>query len=255
MFKDRRVKKGWMKLRVIAEKIETHDTKTLFFVDDQDSDVSFDYFSGQYLTFRFDGLEKRPLIRSYTIASSPSFAKSIAITIKKEPKGIVSTYCCEKIKIGDTLRARGPIGRFIYDPRQDKPKLMMFAGGSGVTPFMSVLREYSSRLGQKDCPQTLSLVVSYKTIKDFIFAEELKSLMQQSCIDIRVTFTREQAQKESAFGVGRISSELIHSLTKDKYADYTYMTCGPQQMMDDIVSQLRSQAVPDKQIKVESFVN
>jgi ferredoxin-NADP reductase len=255
MFKNRRIKRGWMTLRVVGKISETHDTETLLLVDNEDNKVSFDYFSGQYLTLRFDTLAKPPLVRSYTMASAPSYTKTIDLTIKKEKDGLASTYLCSQVKPGDLLRARGPIGKFIYDYRCDKRSLVMFAGGSGVTPFMSILREYGSRLGQLNCPQKLTLIVSYKKRCDFIYEKELMELMNKKGINIVVSFTRQEAPSGKGFYSGRVSKELIETVIEKNYLDHTYLLCGPQMMMDDISLQLQNQDVAKEHIKTESFEN
>ena len=255
MFKNRRLKRGRMTLRVVDKISETHDTKTLLLVDNEDNGVSFDYFSGQYLTLRFDTLSKPPLVRSYTIASASSYAKTVDLTVKKEEGGLASTYLCSQVKPGDLLRARGPIGKFIYDYRCDKSSLVMFAGGSGVTPFMSILREYGPRLGQESCPQKLTLIVSYKKRCDFIYEKELIELMNKKGINIAVSFTRQDAPSTKGFYSGRVSKKMIEDVIGKNYLDHTYMLCGPKMMMDDISLQLQEQSVAKEHIKTESFEN
>jgi hypothetical protein len=71
-------------------------------------------------------------------------------------------------------RARGPIGRFVYDPEKDQKHLVMVAAGSGVTPFISIMRE----LCQSDAhAPTMDLIVSFRTVEDIICAKELDQLL------------------------------------------------------------------------------
>ena len=65
-----RRKKGWMNLKIDKIVEETWDTKTFFFTDADDGDRPFDYIAGQYLTFRYDGVSDKPVVRSYTMSSS-----------------------------------------------------------------------------------------------------------------------------------------------------------------------------------------
>ena len=66
-----RGKKGWMNLKVVDVVHETHDTDTFYLVNEDEGERAFDYIAGQYLTFRFDGVQDKPLVRSYTMSSSP----------------------------------------------------------------------------------------------------------------------------------------------------------------------------------------
>src|SRR5690606_8692796 len=67
----RRVKRGWMNLKVTRIVDETHDTKTFYMEDADEGGRPFDFIAGQYLTFRFDAITEKPLVRSYTMSGSP----------------------------------------------------------------------------------------------------------------------------------------------------------------------------------------
>jgi ring-1,2-phenylacetyl-CoA epoxidase subunit PaaE len=246
-----RFKKGWMPLRINRIVSETHDCKTLFFDDADDGGRAFDYKAGQYLTFRFDGLTARPLVRSYTMSSSPCEPQDIAVTVKIVDNGIVSNYLCSQTKVGDVLRARGPIGKFIYDPQKDQKHLVMIAAGSGVTPFVSILREYADRLGSVGCPQSMTLLVSYRSKEDLILWEILQELNAKPGINVFTTLTREN---DAAFWYGRISPELLERSVDGQYQERTYMLCGPEAMMQTGKEHL-SKFVDAENIKMESFEN
>lgn len=248
----RRFKKGWMKLRITEIVRETHDTKTLFFVDHEDGGRAFDYIAGQYLTFRFDDLGSRPIARSYTMSSSPCEPDHIAVTVKKIGEGLASSYFLEKAKVEDILRARGPIGRFCYAPEKDKGHLAMVAAGSGVTPFVSMLREFAPKLGQSNVPQRMSLLVSYRSTQDLISWPLLTQYNKLPGIRVITTLSREQTP---GFWHGRIDQAMLEKTFAGEYNRTTFMTCGPQEMMDLTVAFLREQGVPDEHIKMESYEN
>lgn len=250
----RRIKRGWMPLRVSKIVRETYDTQTLFFEDADDGGRAFDYKPGQYLTFRFDSLAAKPLVRSYTMSSSPLEPDDIAVTVKIVENGIVSNYLCNEVKVGDILRARGPIGKFIYDPEKDQKHLVMIAAGSGVTPFVSILREYAQRLGQIDAPEAMTLLVSYRSKQDLILWNELERLHKMTGVNIFTTLTREEDKSDSRFWYGRISPELIERSVINEYKNKIYMICGPEEMMQQAKAHL-SKFVSEENIKMESFEN
>ena len=80
---NRRVKRGWLNLKVTDVIDETHDTKTFIMVDGDEGGRPWDYWAGQYLTFRFDTVAEKPVVRSYTMSSSPNQGDFCAFTVKR----------------------------------------------------------------------------------------------------------------------------------------------------------------------------
>lgn len=241
-----RIKRGWMDLRVQKIIQETHDTRTLVFVDKQEGVRAFDYIAGQYLTFRFDTLAEKPIVRSYTMSSSPCQPDAIEVTVKEVDDGFVSKYLCRDVKVGDVLRARGPIGKFCYEPFKDYKKLFMIAGGSGVTPFVSIIRQNAA-----NPEMDLSLLVFYKTQKDLISWQTLTELNQYPNVNIYCSLTREDCQ-DKGFLHGRCDDSMFDSLIAHPEQS-TFFCCGPQLLMDQVGEYLTLKGVPDDHYKTESF--
>lgn len=247
-----RRKKGWMNLKVSSIIDETPDTKTFYMVDADDGGRAFDYLAGQYLTFRFDDLGSKPLVRSYTMSSSPCQNESIAVTVKRVEGGVVSNWFCDAVQNGSILRARGPIGKFCWDPTRGCRHLVMVAAGSGVTPFISIIREYAQQLGQKDAPQSLTLLVAYRSEKDIICEKELQEFKQIPHTNIHITLTRGQNDSQE-YWRGRPDDAMLDRMLNGKFKDTLYMTCGPNGLMETVVGYLRRHGVPEEHIEQESF--
>ena len=247
-----RRKKGWMTLRIEDIIEETWDTKTFLFVDNDDNNVAFDYIAGQYLTFRYDGLQDKPIVRSYTMSSSPCQKDIIAVTVKRVEGGLVSNWMCDALKIGDTLRARGPIGRFCFDPERCHPHLFMVGAGSGVTPFLSILREYAPRLGQPGSPSSLGLLVAYRSKNDLIAWNDLSELAKVEGVRLHCTLTREDARQDG-FLHGRPDQQMLANFVEGPFQNASFMTCGPVPMMNMVSDYLKQQGVADEHIMTEAF--
>ena len=159
---------------------------------------------------------------------------------------------CDHVRVGDVLRARGPIGKFVYDPKEDQPHLVMVAGGSGVTPFVSILREYAHSLGQPNAPRQMTLIVSHRSSADIICAADLEPLKNIPGINVITTLSREDKRAEG-YLFGRLDEAKLSDALVGTYAHATYMTCGPQAIMDQTVAHLRQNKVPENCIKTESF--
>ena len=248
----RRIKRGWMNLRVERIVHETPDTDTFYLVDADEGGRVFDYVAGQYLTFRFDDLEAKPLVRSYTMSSSPRQEPFSAVTIKRVDGGRISNWFCDKVKVGDILRARGPIGKFVFEPNLDQPHLVMVAGGSGVTPFVSIIREYANKLGHPLAPRQMTLLVSHRSHADIICAADFAAIEHISSVKVITTLSRED-KRSAGFWFGRLDEDKLSQALAGTYKSATYMTCGPKAIMDQTVAHLQKMDVPEACIKTESF--
>lgn len=248
----RRLKRGWMPLKVTEVITENHDTRTLIMVNEEEGCRAFDYTAGQYLTFRFDDLAPKPIVRSYTMSSSPCQEGYIAVTVKEIEDGFVSKHLCTNVKKGDILKARGPIGAFCYDGSKDHKNLTMVAAGSGVTPFVSILREYAPLLGSEHAPEKMRLLVSFRSTNDLICWKDLESLGKHPNIEIVTTLSRED-RRDSGFLYGRIDNSMLAEVIGDQCDDTTFMTCGPDVIMDMTVNYVMSKGVKPEHMKQESF--
>ncbi len=252
--KKRRIKRGWMNLEVSEIVDENPTTKTLYLVDQEEKNCAFDYIPGQYLTFRFDHLSAKPVARSYTMSSSPCQKQAVAVTVRQVEEPFISKYLCQKVKKGDILRARGPIGRFVYEPIKDHKHLVMIAGGSGVTPFISIMREYAPYLGEDSFPQKMTLFVTFRSDEELMCWKEIEELQRVEGIQIVVTLSRqEQMPEDKIFRKGRITTDILKDSLEGGYENKTYMTCGPQGLMDLVKNHLTKVGVTQEHIKLESF--
>ena len=71
-----------MPLKITRRIEECRDTVTLVFEDADEGGRVFDFLAGQYLTFRFDTLAAKPVVRSYTMSGSPSEKDAAYVTVK-----------------------------------------------------------------------------------------------------------------------------------------------------------------------------
>jgi len=175
-------KRGWMGLRVSQLVSDTHDTVRIHLEDAEDGGRQFDYHAGQYLTFRFDNLSEKPVVRSYTLSSSPDQTKDIAFTVKEVSDGFVSKHLVRDLKVGDTLKARGPIGKFCFDDDIHLTNRFMIAAGSGVTPFLSMIRSAVAR----GFAGKIGLLVAYKSDQDLIGWDELTAWQKSGVLDLHL---------------------------------------------------------------------
>ena len=145
---------------------ETRDTVTLRFAPPRGRPLNAK--PGQFLTFDWlvDG---KKLPRSYSISSPPLEEGYIDVTVKEQ--GTVSSFLNRYAKEGLTVQATGPFGQFYFDEKQHR-SIVLFAGGSGITPMMSMLRYIAIAAPETD----ITLFYAVRTEQDVIFGQELEDL-------------------------------------------------------------------------------
>ena len=105
--KKRRVKRGWMKLRVTKIEEDNPSTKTLHLVNEEEGNCAFDYIPGQYLTFRFDSLLKN-LWFVHTLCLALLLTEAVAVTVREVEDPFISKHLCREVKEGDTPQSSRP---------------------------------------------------------------------------------------------------------------------------------------------------
>ena len=215
-----------------------------------DDPEMFRFTQGQYLTFRkeFEGTELR---RNYSICSGVDDG-ILQVGIKSVDGGAFSNFANQELKIGDRLDAMPPMGNFYSDIRPDGAKAYLgFAGGSGVTPVLSILRTVLTR----EPHSTFTLVYANQAVHTIMFREELEDLKNRYMERLTVMHVLESGQDIDLFS-GRIDQEKCATLFKSwinvSQIDIAFI-CGPEPMMMAIAAALKSHGLQKDQIKFELF--
>jgi ferredoxin-NADP reductase len=155
-----------LKLRVSDLFDETPTTKTLRLIAVDQELPPFQ--AGQYIAFflEIDGIRTS---RPFSISSPPNQTGYYDITVKRVENGLVSNYLSDRVNKGDELISSGPEGNFYFNPIIHKKTMICIAGGSGITPFMSMIREIV------DCglDRDVHLLYGNKSDEDVIFHDVL----------------------------------------------------------------------------------
>ncbi len=227
---------------------ETADAITIVF-DQPD----LTYKSGQFLTLILDiaGEEVR---RSYSLSTSPLTDEYPAVTVKRVASGKVSNYLADALQPGNTIKVQAPAGTFTTELNSDQPRhLIMFGGGSGITPLMSLIK---SVLEQEPMSK-ISLVYANRDEEAIIFREHLHQLQSQMPERFHLTHILENTSSQFTSHSGLITPERVPELVAELpfSEDKTeYFLCGPQGMMENVQQALGGLNVPPSLIHKESFV-
>ena len=211
---------------------------------------AFAFTQGQYLTFKqdFGGTELR---RNYSICAGLD-DRALQVGIKKVDGGAFSTFANTELKVGDTLHAMPPQGKFFtaLEPELGK-NYLGFAGGSGITPVLSILKTVLKR----EPKATFTLVYANRAVNTIMFREELEDLKNRYMGRLTIIHMLESGQDIDLF-TGRVDQEKCALLFKhwiDVTSVDTAFICGPEPMMLAIADALKTHGLEPDQIKIELF--
>jgi ferredoxin-NADP reductase len=128
---------GFHSVRVARMVPETADASSLVLDVSDELRDDFAYEAGQFCTFRLV-VDGEPLLRCYSMSSTPVVDDEFRVTVKRVPGGAVSNWLLDRVDVGDLLDVTPPAGVFTMAP--DESELVAFAGGSGITPVFSLLK-------------------------------------------------------------------------------------------------------------------
>ncbi|MDB4959885.1 MAG: Oxidoreductase FAD-binding domain protein [Myxococcales bacterium] len=242
-------KKFWSgELEIVRIFDETHDVKTFRFASPDSGPLPFEHIAGQYLNLALT-IDGKRVNRSYTIASSPTRNAYCEISVKRAANGYGSKHLHDMWREGNRVKVSAPAGKF-YFAGHESERVVLIAGGIGITPMMSVVRSLTDRGWTGD----VYLVFSVRKLADFVFRDELTYLQGRfPKLRVKVTLTNDpDAAWDGARG--QITRELIDGFVPN-LAHGPILLCGPDPMMTGMRKLLVEMGIPDAEIHQEAFVS
>ncbi len=200
--------------------------------------------AGQYLSLKMK-IGDSFITRPYSISSSPAWAKEgkIAITVRTNPSGFAADWILNNLKVGDNVISSAPEGQFYYEDLRDAKNVIAIAGGSGITPFLSMA--YAIRDGIEDFG--LTILFGSRNEDNILFKKELDDICAK-CSKVKVVHVLSDEEK-SDFEHGFITADLIK-----KYApsdDYSVFLCGPEAMYRFVIPEIDKLKLPKRLVRRE----
>ena len=234
----------YLKIAEIVQ--ETHDAKSFVLVPDEEAGTRelAPFKAGSYINVRTT-LAGSVARRTYSLSSSPKEALEgkYRITVKLKEGGFLSAWLHNEAKVGDKLTATEPGGHVTHSGIRDCKKVVALAGGSGITPFMSMAKAIDE--GTEDFEMTL--LYGARTEADLVFRADFDAIAAR-CLKVKVVYVLSEEQKEG-FEAGFITAELIK-----KYAgaeQFSIYAVGPGAMCDFLDRELPKLGLAQKFIRME----
>jgi len=219
---------GFHVARVLRVIEETADARTYVL------HAPFSYLAGQFVTFRACGE-----LRSYSMSSSPDCDAELATTVKRVPGGLVSNWLIDNLKVGDVVEVTAPAG--VFTLRDNEAPLVALAGGSGVTPIMSLAKSALATTSRR-----VKILLANRDAGSVIFAAALGQLIERHPGRLEVRHHLDAV-------AGLVSAAEIADFTSDTAEGADFYLCGPEPFMDLIRGVLLSRGIAADRILTERF--
>lgn len=208
---------------------------------------TFAFAPGQYLllTVEVDG---RTVERCYTISSPPTRPHLLTITVKRVPGGDLSGWLHDRLRVGDRVSARGPMGSFSV-VEHPAARYLLLSGGSGITPTLSTVRTLADLAEGRD----VVVVHSARTPADLVCRAELEA-MAATDPSLRAHWVCDTDPARDAPGpVGRLDAAMLAGLVPD-LQEREVFSCGPPGYLEAVRTLLVDLGADPRRCHEESFV-
>jgi ferredoxin-NADP reductase/predicted pyridoxine 5'-phosphate oxidase superfamily flavin-nucleotide-binding protein len=248
---DGKQRNQWQDWEVTRVEQESQGIRSFYLQPPHGTVVSF--MPGQHLPLRIPmDSGENVLIRTYSLSSAPSDGH-LRISVKAQ--GLVSRHLHERVRVGDRLQVRAPLGSFTLAGNSGRP-VVLIGAGVGVTPLVSMLRELVAKNLALGGNRRIHLFQSARTLQQLPFQQEIAAL-RQSCPELlQVHRALSSPGEDAVLGrdhelVGRLDIATIKAhLPPD---DYDFYLCGPGAFTQAIYDGLRALNIADQRIHAESF--
>lgn len=217
------------------------------FIFEPDRKLHFE--AGQYLewTLPHRDSDNRGNRRYFTISSSPS-DKNIRFTFRyddQRPSSFKKTLM--ETKEGGRIGAGQLSGDFVL-PENKTKKIAFLAGGVGITPFVSMIREMIYKKEKRD----INLVYVNKTQDDIIFEDMFKNVKKLGIKTDYVLSDLENIHKKWTGETGHLDTELLKKLIPD-FNDRIFYISGPNSLVDSLKDTLKKLGIGSSLIITDYF--
>jgi len=213
---------------------------------------AFAFKAGQHLTLRAT-IEGEEVRRNYSLCTAPAESDWM-VTVKRIGGGLFSNWVGDALKAGDTVEVMVPHGSFTTEfSAANKRHLVGIAGGSGITPVMSLIKT----LLREEPHSRFTLLYGNRDSSSVIFLEALAGLKDKHLGRLEIYHFLDAEEQDIELFNGMLSrerlEEAISALVPDAAQVEGWFICGPGPMMDAAEGAVLDRNVPKERIHIERF--
>ncbi|MEM1091362.1 MAG: pyridoxamine 5'-phosphate oxidase family protein [Pseudomonadota bacterium] len=235
-------------LRLVDRRQESDDVVSFYFASRDDGDLP-DFKAGQHLPLELhiEGFSA-PVGRTYSLSNGPGQGV-YRISVKREPRGLVSRALHDSLQVGNIIHGRDPAGDFTL-PEGSRP-VVLISAGIGVTPMLSMLHQLAAR----DPERPVVFIHGARNGRLHAMREEV-NMISQNHKNLETLVAYSQPLPEDRIGEhydleGRIDSDAIRHAVGDLQADY--FLCGPASFLGAMSDMLSGLGIEENHVHVEQF--
>ena len=239
-------------LKVKDIRRETADAVSIAFDIPLAIQHEYQFKQGQYITVKLT-VNGEELRRSYGICTSPYSEKELRVAVKEVQDGRASTLMNRTWKVGDAVEVMTPMGNFSSIlSGNNKKHYVLFAGGSGITPMMSILKSVLYIEKQSN----VTLVYANRDEDSVIFKTEIEKIVSENADRVKVLNVYDNPKTQvSDLQKGLLSVDRVKAIVEN-YGGVNadeYFICGPGPMMENIKQGLEDLKIAKEKVHIEYF--
>lgn len=198
----------------------------------------FPYFrAGQFITISAKVGESL-ITRPYSLSSSPKQAMEGFYEVTVQRAGFFSNWLLDDAEVGTKVIVGEPSGDFCHDDIRDAKTIAAIAGGSGVTPFISMAKAIEE--GSEDFD--LVLIYGARTREDLLITPDM---IKNDHVKIIAVLSEEECE---GYEKGFITEEILRKYVPEKAS---FFMCGPDAMYRFVGSEIQKLGVKATAIRRE----
>lgn len=196
------------------------------------------YSPGQFLTLRVPSTRTGSVARCYSLCSSPYADEALTVAVKRTADGYASNWLCDNAHVGMRIHVLAPSGNFV--PKNLDTDFLLLAGGSGITPMLSILKSALSEGTGK-----VTLFYANRDEKSVIFSKALRELTSLHPDRLSVVHWLESVQG--------LPNPSILATQLAPYAERETFICGPAPFMAAAEEALLKSGAAKENVHLEVF--
>lgn len=216
-------------LRVVAREPAALDAVCLTLEVPSQLRSEYEFEPGQHVALRAT-LAGKEVRRTYSIIDA-GIQGQLRLGIRVQAAGGLSHYLAHDVEVGGQLDTLAPTGRFVYRHATGGRMLLAVAGGSGITPILSIITAALER----DSSSRVVLLYGNRSVAHTMFAEEIFALKNRYMDRFAAHFIMSREPQEAELFNGRLDAARIEAFAGKLFApralDEVYV-CGPGDMVD-----------------------
>jgi cytochrome-b5 reductase len=189
---------------------------------------------GQHISIAAE-IDGKEVVRSYTPTSSEDTQGHFDVLIKTYEQGNISKHIAA-LKIGQTIRVKGPKGQFLYGPDLAR-EIGMIAGGTGITPMFQIIK---ATVKNPFNPTKLTLIYANVNVEDILMKDELDGIAAKHPDQLTIFYVLNNPPANWKGGVGFVTAQHIKEHLPAPASDVKILLCGPPPMNGAMKKNLES---------------